>query len=559
MTTYFAWCKDKEAFAPQTHGRCDLEILELVIDHREGEVALATIKVVNPKLPSLAQRHAFISYEKTLLFSGRLVGLPVQITDDVVSLELTAEPLDADAQLENLGMTLKHPPFWDPAFVEPLRRNDPVEWLEARSALFCWNRVTGKATVSDLFQGRDVLDVTDVFYADSLKMTLAETPLSHLFVTLSVEWVQQAEGEVSVGGKIASAFPGGMINTLTPHALQETWPREGQKLGRSGFWVVKSHLQQVTPPRTGILDIYPTFTPEVRAWDETTQAPKAMRAKRFWMSGELVLGWRYRQKRREVVQFTLAQKTQLDGRIRPLSRRLNLSLQQTVPERDGTFFLTHRGRQAVEHALEIGRAHLAASARCLEVEVSLPWEAGFALSMDHSIHLADPRIPGGKVTGKVVAYQLYQDGIKADAWVRLAASVGGEPEQLTHPEALLYVEEGYGDTKQPMSYQTPSGMVYADYAHQGPTGGIVETKDLGLRDILKDVLVSQDAEQQVRTLQSQQYPVRQDMKKVLEDAPTQVSLDLLDLKTHAVAEHVIHLHIMGAWVAPQQVNLWGGW
>lgn len=561
MTTYFAWHHRKEDFDPHIHARCDLDILEMTIDHREGEVALATVIVASPKLPSLDCRHVFISYENTLLFSGRLVGFPIKMTDHLVSLELTAEPLDAATQLQNLAVDLKRPPFWDPVFVDSTEQDHPVEWLEARSALFSWDRLTGKVCVSDLFQGEHVLDLTDVFFADSLKVSLAETPLSHISVNLGVEWVQEASGEVSLGGKIAAAFPGGMINTLTPHALEATWFKEGQKLGRSGFWVVKSHLQPVTPPHTGILDIYPTLTPEFMTWDDAIQAPKTLRAKRFWMEGTLVLGWRYRQKRREVVQFTLTQKTQLDGSIRPLTRTLNLQLQQVTPAVGSTFFLTYRGRQAVEHALEMARAHLAATARCLEIEVAFPFESGFALSMNHSVRLVDPRLPsatnGGEIVGKVVAYQLRQDGMKAYAWVRLAASIGVEPEPLPLPGHTFYVEPAYGDTGAPHYHQTPCGVGYEDYAHQRPTQGIIETEDLSVTDLLKGVFISHDAENQIRLLQKQQYPVRDNMKSVLEEIPTVISLDLLNLTTQAVAEHIIHLKTIGFWTAPCQVRLSG--
>lgn len=557
MTIGFAWRRDEEGFDPICHGRCDLDILELTIDHREGEVALATIIVSNPRLPSWDQRHVYISDNTTLLFSGRLVGLPVKITNDLVSLELSSEPLDAEDQLQALANDLKHPPFWDEAFVDPTEHNNPAEWLEARSVLFAWDRSNGRVCVSDLFQGRKTVDLTNVFFADSLKVSLAETPLSRINVHLTVEWIQEGLGEVSLGSRMAAAFPGGMINTLTPEALHATWPKEGQKLGRSGFWVIKSHLKEVTPPKTGILDIYPTLTPEFLTWDESNQTPKKQRGKRCWMSGTLVLGWQYRQKRRETVQFTLSQITQVEGTIRPLVRTLNLRLQEIVPSTKSTFFLTYRGRQAVEHALERARAHLAASARCLEIEVTLPFEAGFDLSMDHSVRLVDPRIPGGEVVGKVIAYQLRQNGMKAETWVRLAASVGGTPEQAPSLDYTLYVEADYGDTTIPQYHQTISGLIYENYTHQRPTKGVLEIEELSVNDILREVLVSHDAEKQIQILQNQQYPVRQNVKDVLEEAPTFVSLDLLSLKTQAVAEHTIHLRNVWPWMAPKQLNLTG--
>jgi hypothetical protein len=557
MMTYFAWCRNGESFDLELHQGCDLEILELTIDHREGEVALATVVVSQLKLPPWEKRHVYISIEGNVLFSGRLVGLPIKISKDLISLELTSEPLDAEMQLQRLAAELKQHPFWDEAFVDFHEQDNPAEWLEARSALFAWDRSHGTVCISDLFQGRHTTDLTNVFFQDSLKVSLAETPLSKISVNLSVEWIQQGSGEVSLGSKIAAAFPGGMINTLTPKTLQATWPKEGQKLGKSGFWVVRSHLKGVTPPKTGILDIYPTLTPEFLTWDESTQSPKKQRAKRSWMQGRLTLGWQYWQKRKETVRFTLEQITQLDGTIRPLTRTLNLRLQEVANASESTFFLTHRGRQAVEHALEIARTHLAASARCLEIEITLPYEAGFDLSMDLSVRLVDPRIPGGEAVGKVVAYQFRQDGMKAQAWVRLAASVGGTVEQPLPSDPYYYVDPAYGDTAIPYHHQTSSGLLYANYSDQRPTTGILEIGDLSLHDILREVLVSHDAEKQIQSLHRQQYPVRQNLKHALEEIPTVVSLHLLSLKTKSVAEHTIHLTTIRPWTAPKQVNLRG--
>jgi hypothetical protein len=475
----------------------------------------------------------------------------------LVSLELTAEPLDAEEQLQQMGTRLKESPFWDPAFLNSTEQNNPVEWLEARSALFAWDRLTGRLSVSDLFQGNSSVDLTGVFFADSLIVSLAETPLSRVSVNLTAEWIQYGSGEASVGEKIASAFSAGMINTLTPNALRATWPVEGQKLGKSGFYVLHSQLKDITPPKTGVLNLYPTFTPELMTWDESQHKPKLNRARRFWMKGTLVLGWEYRQKRREVVYFTLAQKTQLDGSIRPLTRTLNLSLQELNLGEESSFFQTHRGRQAVEHALEVARVHLAASARCLEVEFMMPYDVGHPLSMDHSVRIADPRLPGGEVLGKVIAYQLHQDGMRSHSWVRIVASIGGEPDVPPEPEYDYYVEPIYADTGNPRHYRTSTGLVYADYSHQRPAAGLIELPTSYRGDVLKEVLIVNDSERQIHVLQSQQYPVRHHLKGVLEEISTTISLNLLNLKTHKEVEHVIHLQTIGSWTAPRQVNLSG--
>jgi hypothetical protein len=219
--------------------------------------------------------------------------------------------------------------------------------------------------------------------------------------------------------------------------------------------------------------------------------------------------------------------------------------------------LTLRGRQVVEHALERARAHLAASARCLEVEFIIPFQACFSLSLDHSVRLVDLRIPGGEVVGKVVAYQLYQDALKSYAWVRLAASIGGKDSDYPHINDIYYAQPEYGSTSVPITYQTASGLWYENYTHQKPKEGVIETQNLSLNELLKDVFVSYHADQQIYALQSQQYPINYNVKSYLEEIPTVISLDLLNLKTTSVAEHTIHVKTLNVWTAPNQINLAG--
>jgi hypothetical protein len=152
---------------------------------------------------------------------------------------------------------------------------------------------------------------------------------------------------------------------------------------------------------------------------------------------------------------------------------------------------------------------------------------------------------------------LKQDGVKAYAWVRLAAAIGGNEDQTAPLKPWHYVDPRYGDTAIPQEYQTKFGLKYADYSQQRPEGGIMDLKSLSLSDILKEVVVSNDAHRQVQILQSQQYPLRLNLKTVLEDIPTSISLNLLSMKTQKVVEHLIHLETIGHWIAPRQVNLSG--
>lgn len=145
--------------------------------------------------------------------------------------------------------------------------------------------------------------------------------------------------------------------------------------------------------------------------------------------------------------------------------------------------------------------------------------------------------------------------MNAYAWVRFVASIGVDETPSLFLPYVCYADPEYGDTKAPCYHQTASGVVYADYANQRPTQGILEAESLLVDDLLKGVWVSHGADQQIYALRNQQYPVRHNLKSVLEEKPTVVSLDLLDLTTQDVVEHTIFLETVGAWTPPCQVQL----
>lgn len=554
MTTYFAWVGEDEPFDPKGHARCDLDILKLEITQRESEVALARVVVPEVKRPK-DKGKVFISYQvdKTveLFFAGRLVDFPLKIHNDLIQLEFSAEPQDAAQQLEKMVQNLKKEASWDELFVDPSAKTEVIDVLEAKPCFYCWDRTTGRLTLSNLFVGGKTVDLTNDFFADSLKLGLADTPLSEISVDLVAEWTQVAEGEITLFPKIAAQFKGGMVNTLTWADLQASWPREGTKIGKSGYWVTESALRLVDPPKTGILGLYPTVSPEIVGFNVVSQKPESRRFKRFWAKGKLFLSWFYRQKRREIVSFSLKQRKIPACYVRLKKRHLTLKLQAVdqgenpaIGDRSrSSFFLIDRGRKAVEHALEVAHTHLEASARCLEAEVELPFERALVLSLDHSVTLEDERIPGGKLAAKVIEYRLIQEGGSSLAWVRLAACPG-EPLKLSVKEGAVeqYVEKGYCDGEE-SGRVTRSKIVYGDYRHQTPTKGLLFPKSLSINDFVRQISVMNQVDRQERYLLKNQYPVRQSLESVLAEVPTTISLELMDLKTTDVAEHRIRVDV----------------
>jgi hypothetical protein len=559
MNTYFAWVTKDEPFYSNVHAREDLQIFKLNISQKEGEVALVQLTVFKPDLPPIDQRYAFISCQNErgeiqLLFKGKLVFFPKVMGDESVLLEFSAEPDQSRNQLEKLQESLKVYPYWDELFVHSLDgRHDAIEFLDARSDLYYWDRITGELSLSNLFSGRKTWDLSNEVLKDSLKITLGETPLSEITVNVIAEWTQKAEGHIDVSHKIARHFSGGMINTLTPTDFKNRWPKEGQKIssGRSGYQILRSQIKEINPPKTGILNSYPTVTGALWQVNHKTSEPEAIRLKRSWLKARLLLGWSYRQKRREIASFCLPQNHQLSSGSHRKMRKLNLYLQAITDSHRSSFFNTKRGLMAIDHAIEVAKAYLAGSARCVEIEFEVPFHSILHLTTDHDVVLRGTMIPGGLAKGKVVSYRLSKYGLKSIGWVKLAIAAGVEIINHEIKKEVSYTQDDYCLSTD--IFQTPSGIIYQYEKNQAPIPGVAYPQSLTVHDFVKDVVVRFDGAKQCDYLAANQYPVRENLS--LAEAPTTLALELLDLRTREVAERQINVEILRGWSAPAQINL----
>jgi hypothetical protein len=508
MPTFFSWVSADDAFDPKRHARCDLAIFQLSIQQNQGDIALATLLVKNEAPFPVDRQYAVIAYGEAdtprLIFRGRLSGIPRPVGQSLLELHFTAEPSNAAEQLLVLRETLKRPPYWDTLFIDPLHMDQPTEVLEARSALFSWDRLTGIVSLSDLFTGRAHALIEDDILENSLKVTIGEPPLDAVHVRLMAEWTQTIDGEADLAPALSRRFSRGMINSLTPQSLKNSWPKPYTKLGRSGYTILESSLTEVTPPSTGALNLYPTISPSFLSWDETQQKSVMKRSPRCWFRAKLVVGWSYKQKRREIASFTLKQATAFGTTGK--KRQLALCLQAVGDGPRASFFLTDRGRQAIEHAVEIARCHLAGTARCLEVELMIPFEKGLALTTDHSITVKAPRLPNGQLTGKLIAYRLVQEAESTYAWVRIAVAVGAKkPEDAPVVSPGGYVAAAYAPVTPQALHQTASHILFKDYSTQKPREGIPGAHVFA--DLIQKMTIHGDGQHQVDTILANQYPL----------------------------------------------------
>jgi hypothetical protein len=138
---YFAWVNASD-FVWDEYGlfaRKDEQIVNYEVSQTEGEFASLSIDIRNPKIGLLSGTRkiwAWLSIDLNWapganntpnivpLFFGRLTGIPTNINQEIVTLELTARPADYVAQKAAFAETLKVAPY-DPIWINPANLTGP--------------------------------------------------------------------------------------------------------------------------------------------------------------------------------------------------------------------------------------------------------------------------------------------------------------------------------------------------------------------------------------------------------------------------------------------------
>ena len=103
---YFAWVSDGDTAFGVGHEVEDEQIVSFVIEHEENQFASLKIVVVNPEeglLASGRDQWAWLSWRKpddtvVPLFHGRIVGVPEDLQNRLISMEFLARPADFEMQ-----------------------------------------------------------------------------------------------------------------------------------------------------------------------------------------------------------------------------------------------------------------------------------------------------------------------------------------------------------------------------------------------------------------------------------------------------------------------------
>lgn len=233
----FYWADESETtFNASTMNVANEEIVSFDIKHDEGQVPTLDIVIRNPRIGLLSPGRKVWTwlgwqgtgaYTGTLvpLFFGVLVGVPVNLFQEKVTIQFIARSPQFIANKQALAETMKAAPYYDPIFIETNKRDDPDTILEGWSALWHIDRLTGAISASDILVGEDGNIEYDEDHAiyDSVSLQLGQPPLTNIRVEASVHWTQRSSGFFTI--------PTLNMSSYTGDTLIGDWPKPGAGIG----------------------------------------------------------------------------------------------------------------------------------------------------------------------------------------------------------------------------------------------------------------------------------------------------------------------------------------
>ena len=249
---YFAWIDAGETTFTSGHLRWDEQVFSFNLRQDEGDPASLTAVVRRPRntdgdpigLLGPGRKiwcwFALDCGPDLIRFRGRLVGVPTNLFEELVTLEFVARPFDVVAQKEALAATLRVLPYYDEVVIDEARRNDPEVVLEGYTAIWHYDRESHVISISDEITGDSVVsfdgssEAATVLY-DGLGLSLTSGPLSRVDVSAEFTWTQGGRGNVDLTDYLIENWDSsgyaqaGSIASYTFGA--DNWPKNGTGIG----------------------------------------------------------------------------------------------------------------------------------------------------------------------------------------------------------------------------------------------------------------------------------------------------------------------------------------
>jgi hypothetical protein len=456
----FSWCNEGVAFNAAIHAVPYPDLVRVEIEQAASEYAAAKVVLMVDEdayeMPAEQWCHISVRRQNgqvVHLFHGRVDDYPLEIS---VSREITLEfvgelPNALELEQALLEAENRQAPYYNILFVPPDDRDKPVPLLEGRGALVDWDRTTLQPRLSDVLQGRSLIEIEasehDVQGFSSKQVGL---PIRRVTFSISVQWHQLGVAKVQIGPTISALFgnaPDGTptVSTLTGASFQTGF--NGLKLP-DGYSNGDRNLVQLKAGERGLvaedfvssaatvtIGDYPTGDTE---YDEDHgSTPRQATTTRNWYGIDYTLNGEYRQKRREVlsgvVDVPLAG-AGLSAGVETLTFALLVPTEaengSVLPSAAASFFrasdgsMTAYGREALEHVLARISARMAFACRSIESTFRCAAEDMLAIDCDTSVKMYAPQLRGGHIEGKVLSYRFVLGHDEENVYVTLGSSRG---------------------------------------------------------------------------------------------------------------------------------------
>lgn len=556
---YFAAVDPGTVYDDLIHSVEDEIVLNLRISQAEGEFARAEVEIENPGeglLNPLRKKRCFISIENPdvgtpkLIFAGRILGYPTDITKETVTLEYVAQPENWESDQDALIQGAKTAPFYNELFVSNDRRDDPAEVLAGRTSLLYWDRVTNTVALSDIVEDGTLYDLAEKPFFDSISFDIGDPPVTTVNFDIETQWTQTAVGIVNAGLAITNAFSspvGNQVNTLTPYSFEDAF--NGVELPAG--YTIKEQSIAPTANAFGLAQAnLKSSNVSVAAADFPfasggTAGTRVLSVARVYYIIKLILNAVYQQKRRETAKITLNAITQEFALKSEQTKNVFVRIQNPTETEQGSileddkpsFFYdtqlsdyTTFGREVIEHGLARSRAIVTKSARIIETSFAVDLREVIDLTVNDTVRFTDSRFPGGAIRGKVISYNFaVSEGGGYDAEITIASMIGTGVDSVGTgaPTESSILQETYNNE---FGAATMNSEIFYDIGT--PTiSEPIDTFEMQNDDqyLITATNVSNDGTTQDALIAAESLPGGGRPDTVLQNNPTGVTMDLRKL------------------------------
>lgn len=485
----------------------NLNVLKIEMNQKEWQCAVVVLEIPRG-LWDEEQCYVRIDLatDKKTIFRGMRYGTRRLTKNRTLEITFQGIAPDVDQRIHRLCKNLE---------VDPLLFGSDAHLhkFEAQNNVLFFDGKCGDVRFSNLLQGSQMRDLSAVAIGNTIEMHYLRHATTGVDFEIHARWQQEGAGIIDLESIIAKHFPKNKINTYTPSSLMVGWPKNAahlcvdfSKTKNSGYRVLESSIHVIKPPRTGVLNLYPSLSTPcfIKNAKGVTQQK---RLKRHWLKGELIVQWNFIQPRHEVLQVHWG----VQGGKR---KKLALNL-QTLPgdaQARSQFFNTAYGQSIINSVTRIAHAHWLYANRRLEICLTVPFDVCASVDLDSSAHIKHESLPVGTFTGKVVRTRFVQNGTRGLGYVWIRSGITLE-NLCTHDLKIPSVEDVFS-----------------------------RIGSFRALDFVENVEILNDPETQIQKIQDAED---RGATLVLMENPTHIDVKMLDLTALSIPPAIYDINVTG--------------